>query len=718
MSNNEYIIEANDLICSYSDEKKSIKGVKLSELKIPRVGITVIFGRSGSGKSTLLSLLSGTRKPTRLLKSSRLSLNCPSDDKEFNLLKDNLSAKGRLGFVFQEPHLIKQISAKSNAENASMFLSNKSELINVSSLYQDYDLEDVIEQRSDTLSGGQAQRVAIIRALAVNPDVLVCDEPTSSLDEKMGSLLLESIQKWAHREKKCVLLVTHNFGQAAKFGDYFIPVEDGELNTLPNGAPAYVGDLSVEEKLSILESGQIPSKSNQFKALCSKSKTPKSQIQKTKPNWLKFIFRMVFESFFMGKKQINSHSSFIEKISGLFLPFKNLSIIILLVLSMLVFTGLLKVQSVGAKFFEEELSKPELSHFTVKQQGYELNLQQVPQLKKALAFNAGVEDREVVFTRREDFFQKVLPSSNGQCPTSSPNKTRGITGAAMLVFEKNEPLYVNLASKLSEGDGNKLSVFATKSSFTSDETNFMCIDFDGEFVPFEVQWIKSSIPGGADRRFVLGMTEQAYREASRIVESRIFDRKNFSEVAIYFDEMTRTKILCMFENSESCANESRFGDNEFLINKDVFQQIANFTSLSYIAKQTIFVLISSFSVVLLFAVGLAMNSEVKNQEKSLAILRAFGVSASQISLYFQVRSLIQMAYSLSLSVVIFLLVKYQLDIFNEEGQLKLPIEFSLDFFDMLWPLTIVLLLTQVSTAAVVVYWSLKNRFVAEKLQGL
>ena len=118
MSNNEYIIEANDLICNYSDEKKSIKGVKLSELKIPRVGITVIFGRSGSGKSTLLSLLSGTRKPTRLLESSRLRLNSPSDDKEFNLLKDNLSAKGRLGFVFQEPHLIKQISAKSNAENA------------------------------------------------------------------------------------------------------------------------------------------------------------------------------------------------------------------------------------------------------------------------------------------------------------------------------------------------------------------------------------------------------------------------------------------------------------------------------------------------------------------------------------------------------------------------------------------------------------------------
>ena len=141
--------------------------------------------------------------------------------------------------------------------------------------------------------------------------MLVCDEPTSSLDEKMGSLLLESIQKWAHREKKCVLLVTHNFRQAVKFGDYFIPVEDGELNTLPNGAPAYVGDLSAEEKLSILESGQIPSQSNQFKALYSKSKTPKSQIQKTKPNWLKFILRMVFESFFMGKKQINSHSSFI-----------------------------------------------------------------------------------------------------------------------------------------------------------------------------------------------------------------------------------------------------------------------------------------------------------------------------------------------------------------------------------------------------------------------
>ena len=266
--------------------------------------------------------------------------------------------------------------------------------------------------------------------------------------------------------KKCVLLVTHNFEQAAKFGDYFIPVEDGELNTLPNGAPAYVGDRSIEEKLSILESGQIPSQSDQFKALFSKSKTPKSQIQKIKPNWLKFIFRMVFESFFMGKRKTNSHSSFVEKISSLFLPFKNFSVISLLFLSMLVFTALLKVQSVGAKYFEEELAKPELSHFTIQQNNFELNLQQVPRLKDSLAYNAKVRDKEIVFTRRESFLQAVLPSSNGKCPTSSPNKTRGTTNAPMLVFEQNEPLYVKFTSKIPKTTGNQLSVFATKKTFS------------------------------------------------------------------------------------------------------------------------------------------------------------------------------------------------------------------------------------------------------------
>ena len=162
MSNKEYVIEASDLICNYSYEENSVKGIRLSELKIPRVGVTVIFGRSGSGKSTLLSLLSGTRKPTSLGENALLRLNSITKETQFDLLKDNLSAKGRLGFVFQEPHLIKQISAKSNAENASRFLSNKSEVIDTLSLYQDFELEDVIKQRSDTLSGGQAQRVAII----------------------------------------------------------------------------------------------------------------------------------------------------------------------------------------------------------------------------------------------------------------------------------------------------------------------------------------------------------------------------------------------------------------------------------------------------------------------------------------------------------------------------------------------------------------------------
>ena len=119
------------------------------------------------------------------------------------------------------------------------------------------------------------------------------------------------------------------------------------------------------------------------------------------------------------------------------------------------------------------------------------------------------------------------------------------------------------------------------------------------------------------------MTEQAYRDASRIAKSRVFQRKNFSEIAIYFDEATQSRIPCMFENSENCTVEKQFDETDFLINKDVFQQIANFTSLSYIAKQTIIALVSSFAIVLVFALGLAMNSEVKNQEKSLAILRAF-----------------------------------------------------------------------------------------------
>ena len=141
MSTKDYILQANNLCCNYSVDEAEIKGILVDKLLIPRVGITSIIGVSGSGKSTLLSLLSGARRPTQLQANSRLEFIEETDGETLDLLRDNFLARGRIGFVFQEPHLIKRISARSNAETAGRFLGGANYNENINKLSSEFLLE-------------------------------------------------------------------------------------------------------------------------------------------------------------------------------------------------------------------------------------------------------------------------------------------------------------------------------------------------------------------------------------------------------------------------------------------------------------------------------------------------------------------------------------------------------------------------------------------------
>ena len=252
----KFVLEAKELICDYSQDGNEVRGVIVDDLKIPKVGVTVIFGSSGSGKSTLLSLIAGSRKPTQINSKTFLKFSKNSDI-QADLIQNNLASRGSFGFIFQEPHLIKSISARSNAEIAQQFVGESTSKSKIDELAAEFEMLDVLEQRADTLSGGQAQRIAVIRALALDPDILVCDEPTSSLDEETGDKLLEHIYDWAHSKGKCVLLVTHNLEQAAKFGDYFIRIDKGRLEDLDNGEPVCLADASIEDKLTYLRTREL-----------------------------------------------------------------------------------------------------------------------------------------------------------------------------------------------------------------------------------------------------------------------------------------------------------------------------------------------------------------------------------------------------------------------------------------------------------------------------
>ena len=96
-----------------------------------------------------------------------------------------------------------------------------------------------------------------------------------------------------------------------------------------------------------------------------------------------------------------------------------------------------------------------------------------------------------------------------------------------------------------------------------EEPPFLCMVIDGKFVAKNVNWIDKTIPGGADRTFVLGMTETLFRTASMESGSRELANKQFNEVAVYFDKVSKNSILCSFEDTGQCEDFARYPENSF-----------------------------------------------------------------------------------------------------------------------------------------------------------
>ena len=720
----EYVLEASDLICNYSDNDSQIRGVMVDRVTIPRVGITVIVGPSGCGKSTLLSLLSGIRKPTTVTQYSELIFNGREFGDKRDLLSNNRAAEGRLAYVFQEPHLIKDISARSNAEIAQKLLNIQYSPFDVEKLANEFELNEVIDQRSDTLSGGQAQRIAIVRALCINPDLLICDEPTSSLDEDTGKLLLQRIKLWAEQNQKAVLWVTHNLEQAAEFSDHLITVKEGKLHVTDDGSPLDLTNLSYEEKLLKLRGEVVPASTHKTAIPGNDNHIENFVITS---GWLRYVLKTVVEYFYMSNSRvpiITTPNSFWR---ALWRPLKKSNFTFLIALSILVFTMLLKAETIGSKFFDDQLSKPEVSHFTFSkgESGkFALNFKNLNNIKKVISSRVESSGKAVIFPRREDFLRDIIPSDKGSCDRFNMGGSEYATRpykSRLIVFDENEPLYTELVKMPENNVDLRSVVFGTpdlKASFAGQEIKFLCLDIDGTFVPFHIQWIDTKLPGGSDRTFFIGMTEQGFMHWSQRTKSINFPNLTYSYAAVYFQKNNINDVLCAFEKTERCALDPILKSSDILLNKDVFKQISQFSLQARLAQSAIIVLVICFSLVMIASLMFATSSEVKTQEKSLAILRAFGVTGIKITTIFQMRSIIQLAYSLFFASVVFCGLAVILQYLTPPEGFVDGLNISLSLQDLAVPTLLTFVITQLVTFVVVISWSSRNKYVAEKLQGL
>lgn len=224
------IFSVKSLVKEYGEGGAKVVALNSINLNLPAGKLIAILGASGSGKSTLLNMLGCMDKPT----SGKISF-CDTDITAFTKKQMTGFRCDNIGFVFQSYNLLPDLTALENVE-FSTELVNLTRSDAVKALVQ-VGLSDRMDHYPAELSGGEQQRVSIARAIAKNPNVLLCDEPTGALDYKTGVMVL-TVLKQIHIERKTsILLITHN-QEIAKIADIVITLRSGEVQAISeNNSP-------------------------------------------------------------------------------------------------------------------------------------------------------------------------------------------------------------------------------------------------------------------------------------------------------------------------------------------------------------------------------------------------------------------------------------------------------------------------------------------------
>ena len=193
-------------------------------LQIDNAGLVVVLGKSGSGKSSLLNILYGIQKPTEgtVIYSNK-------DIFKYNDRKFSLYHSYDISFVFQHYNLFDSFSSLDNVILPLLIRGEdkKKALEKAHQLFKKFNLEYIEKQLVGTLSGGEKQRVAILRSLIISPKVILSDEPTGALDSQNSVLVMEMFKEIS--KTTCVLLVSHEKELVEKYADRIIELKDGKI---------------------------------------------------------------------------------------------------------------------------------------------------------------------------------------------------------------------------------------------------------------------------------------------------------------------------------------------------------------------------------------------------------------------------------------------------------------------------------------------------------
>ncbi len=227
LTSTRVVIECSNIFKTYDDGDIKVEVLKGLDFQVRTGEFVAIVGASGSGKTTLINLLALLDQPTdgeiKIDGQSLYGLN----DKELSLLRRN-----KIGIVFQGFYLLDIMNARENVEVPMIFadLPKEERIQRALDLLDMVGMRDSAEQYPNEMSGGQMQRIALARALANEPVILLADEPTGNLDTATGVEITRLFQELAHNHQKAMVVATHD-PEVASAADRILVLRYGKLHS-------------------------------------------------------------------------------------------------------------------------------------------------------------------------------------------------------------------------------------------------------------------------------------------------------------------------------------------------------------------------------------------------------------------------------------------------------------------------------------------------------
>ena len=219
------LLSAEDLRVSFGSGRSLVPVLNGINAEFPSGSVSLLMGPSGSGKTTLLTVLGGLLRPTagRVSALGRNIYGLSSGDLASFRLRS-------LGFVFQQGQLLRALSVIENVMLPALLsgVPRAAAAASAHALLDEVGISGLANEKPARLSGGEAQRAALCRALINKPSILLADEPTAALDSASGQRVAELMRQSAKRHAATVVIVTHDVRLAA-IADRVVPILDGVL---------------------------------------------------------------------------------------------------------------------------------------------------------------------------------------------------------------------------------------------------------------------------------------------------------------------------------------------------------------------------------------------------------------------------------------------------------------------------------------------------------